>query len=179
MRIVRLIATPVILLGLVGLLAWAGIWGWRSLSAPLPSASPTPCVVESATEVTPAQVSVRILNGGYTTGLASQVQTKFEDLGYTIVRVGNTEDNDKVTRTTIRISESQKAQLELVSSVFVDPAVEFDDRVDGTVDVVLGTDAPKYADSPLTKVATPAGTVCKVPSPSPTPTAQPTSSPSA
>lgn len=173
MRIFRLIATPLVLLGLLGLLIWGALWGWSSLTAPLPSPSPTPCVVESATVIKPAQVSVRVYNGGYTTGLAQKVQTRLVEQGFTVVKVDNTDEQIKAV--TLRGSKSQDLQLQLLASQFVEPKIEHDDRVDGTVDVLLTTDAPKYNEKPLAEIASPSGSVCivasKSPSPSPSPEA--------
>lgn len=175
MRIFRLIATPLVLLALLGLLIWGALWGWSSLTAPLPSPSPTPCVVESAAVIKPAQVSVRVFNGGYTTGLAQKVQAHLADNGFKVVKVGNTDEQIKAV--TLRGSKSQELQIQLLASQFVDPKIENDDRVDGTIDVLLTTDGPTYNEKPLTEIASPTGSVCVVaskspsPSPSPSPTA--------
>ena len=172
MRIFRLIATPVILLGLVGLLAWGAFWGWNSLTAPLPSPSPTPCIVKPSETVNVSQVSVRIFNGGYTTGQAQRMQTRLVDFGYDVIRIANTEEQVKVL--TIRANKNQVAQIRLVASQFVDPKIEYDDRVDGTVDILLATEKPVYAEEPFYQVDAPGGVVCVVPpkvvSPTPTPT---------
>ncbi|WP_158522706.1 LytR C-terminal domain-containing protein [Tessaracoccus aquimaris] len=175
MRIFRLIATPVILLGLLGLLAWGAFWGWNSLTAPLPSPSPTPCVTQSADSVTVSQVSVRIFNGGFTSGQASRVQSHLQSAGFNVVRTGNTEERIKVL--TIRTSKSQYAQVRLVASQFVEPKIEYDDRVDGTVDILLATDKPVYNDKPLNQVSSVEGQICIVPSKTPTPVPTPTPSP--
>ncbi len=175
MRIFRLIATPVILLGLLGLLAWGALWGWNSLTAPLPSPSPTPCVTQTSAVVTPPQVSVRIYNGGFTSGQASRVQTKFQELGFNVVRIGNTEE--RVKTLTVRANKSQQAQIDLVASQFVEPTIDYDDRVDGTVDVLLPTDNPVYNDKALKEVAAVDGAICVVPSKSPSPTPTPTPEP--
>ncbi len=179
MRIFRLIATPVILLGLLGLLAWGAFWGWNSLTAPVPSPSPTPCVTQPAETINVTQVSVRIFNGGYTTGQASRARTRLEEFGYQVIRVDNTEDDDMVKQVTIRANKNQVAQLRLVSSLFVDPVIENDDRVDGTVDIILPTDAPVYNEKPLFQVTAPDGVVCVVPpkSPSPSPSPSPSREP--
>ena len=73
MRVFRLIATPVLLLGLLGFLAWGASWGWQNLTAPAPSPPPTPCVNQSASAVTASNVSVRVFNGGFQAGLATRV----------------------------------------------------------------------------------------------------------
>ncbi|SHJ44244.1 LytR cell envelope-related transcriptional attenuator [Tessaracoccus bendigoensis DSM 12906] len=176
MRIFRLIATPVILLGLLGLLAWGAFWGWNSLTAPLPSPSPTPCVTRSSETINVTQVSVRIFNGGYTTGQASRARTRLEAFGFQGIRIYNTEDDGMVKEVTIRANKTQVAQIRLVASQFVDPVIEHDDRVDGTVDIILPTDPPVYNEKPFFQVSSPDGTICVVPSPTPSPSPSPSPS---
>lgn len=167
MRIFRLIATPVILLGLLGLLLWGASWGWKSLTAPLPSPSPTPCVTQSAEVVTPANISLRVLNGGFTSGLANRVSRTLRDnIGFKIVKVDNSDE--RVTGTIIRGSAKQETELQLVASYFNEAKIEHDDRVDGTIDVLVGSDYKDMAKSPKPQAPASQGVICVVPSPSPT-----------
>ncbi|MHA6513726.1 LytR C-terminal domain-containing protein [Tessaracoccus sp. Z1128] len=180
MRIFRLIATPILLLGLLGLLLWGASWGWKALTEPLPSPSPTPCVVGPAEVVTPADISVRVLNGGFTSGLANRVGSHMERAGFTVIRVGNTDE--RVFGTVIRANQRDTLQVDLVASQFIEPVIEYDDRVDGTVDILVGTDFRGSNPSPPSTQATPTdGQFCRVPSPSPSPSVleTPASSPSA
>lgn len=174
MRIFRLIATPILLLGLLGFLIWAASWGWKALTEPLPSPSPTPCVLSPAETVTPESVTVRIYNGGFTSGLANRVSRELEGAGFTVIRVDNTEE--AVTGTIIRTSRSQSAQSDLVASFFVEPELDTDDRVDGIVDVLVGTDFQGFAEEPLGEVEVPGGEICVVPSESPSPSPSPSGS---
>ncbi|NHB85232.1 LytR C-terminal domain-containing protein [Tessaracoccus sp. HDW20] len=50
-------------------------------------------------------MSVRIFNGGYTTGQAQRVQTRLVDFGYNVLRIANTEEQIKVL--TIRANRNQ------------------------------------------------------------------------
>ena len=84
MRIFRLIATPVILLGLLGLLIWGANWGWKALLEPLPSPSPTPCVMENTEMMNPTHVSVRVFNGGFTGGLANREGRRLTEAGFAV-----------------------------------------------------------------------------------------------
>ena len=166
MRIFRLIATPVILLGLLGLLIYAATWGWKALTEPLPSPSPTPCVTQSATVVSPTTISLRIYNGGFTSGLANRISRSMKEVGFQVVRVDNTEE--RITGTVIRGNEQQTAELTLVASYFNEATIEFDDRVDGTVDVLVGSEYKDFNPSPIPEAPATAGVICVVPSPSPT-----------
>ena len=168
MRIFRLIATPILLLGLLGLLLWGANWGWKALTEPLPSPSPTPCVMAPAEVVTPADISVRVLNGGFTSGLASRVGTHLKRAGFSVLKVGNTEE--PIVGTVIRANEREAAQVSVVAAQFTEPVIEYDDRVDGTLDVLVGTDFKGTASSPsITQAPSAGGQICRVPSPSPSP----------
>lgn len=175
MRIFRLVATPVILLALLGLLAWAALWGWKELVAPFPSPSPTPCVVQPAAAVTPAQVTVRVFNGGFTTGLATTEGHRLTEAGFKVTKVDNTDE--RIKGTIIRGSEKDADQVTLVASYYKEPTVEYDDRVDGTVDVMVGSDFLGAGEAPLPEVVPESGEVCLVPSPSPTPSPSPSPAP--
>lgn len=177
MRIFRLIATPILLLGLLALLVWGATWGWKALTEPLPSPSPTPCVTTAAAVVTPVDVTLRVFNGGFTSGLANRVKTDLEKAGFVVIKVDNTEE--RVVGTMIRANEREAAQIQLVSSYFVEPQVDYDTRVDGTVDVLVGTDFAGMAEAPLAQVESPAGEVCRVPSPSPSVPVSPSPTPPA
>ena len=172
MRLFRLVATPLLLLALVGLLIWGAFWGWRNLTAPLPTPEPTPCVTVSTELVNVTQVSVRVFNAGFTSGLASRVGAKLEDVGFNVVRIENTDE--RVTRGVIvRTNKENAAAIRLVSSYFAAPEVEYDTRVDGTVDILLASDWGDYGTTPLFQVsAGKGGTTCVVPeaSASPEPT---------
>lgn len=159
MRVFRLIATPILLLGLLGFLIWGGLWGWRNLTAPLPSPEPTPCVLLDQEGVWPNDVLINVYNGGYTRGLAERVATQLRDSGYHIARTTNTEETVRVT--IIRGAESDQRSLDLVASNFVDSTIDYDERVDGTVDVLVGTEFGGYTEEPLTHIPLEGDQVCK------------------
>ncbi len=173
MRIFRLIATPLLLLGLLGLLIWGAFWGWRNLTAPLPEPDPTPCVTVSTDLVTVQDVSVNVYNAGFTSGLASRVSSRLEDVGFNVMRVENTEE--RVTSGVIvRTNEDNGPAIRLVTSYFADATLEFDDRVNGTVDILLSSEEPTPGATPLFQVSSgEEGTICipaaALPSPSESP----------
>ncbi len=163
MRIFRLIATPLLLLGLLGLLVWGAFWGWQNLTAPLPEPEPTPCVTVSAEIVSVGDVSVRVYNAGFTSGLANRVATRLEEVGFNVIRVENTEE--RVTSgVIIRTSEDNQPAVRLVTSHFADATVEYDGRVDGTVDILLASEEPTPGETPLSQVSSgEKGTTCVPP----------------
>ena len=172
MRIVRLIATPLLLLALLALLLWGAFWGWQNLTAPLPEPEPTPCVTVSTDLITVQDVSVNVYNAGFKSGLANRVSTRLRGVGFNIMRVDNTEE--RVTSgVVIRTNEENRPAIRLVTSYFADFTLEFDDRIDGTIDVLVGSDFQGFGDKPL-KSVTAGKTLCVMPTPSVTPTTSPT-----
>ncbi len=167
MRLFRMVATPVLLLSLLALLIWGASWGWRNLTAPLPSPSPTPCVTKSASIITSDMVSVRVLNGGFTSGLAGRVAEHLGNNGFTVLRTGNTEE--RVKETIVRGSTESEAKLTMLQSHFKGAIIEHDDRVDGSVDVLVGTGYEGVTGNGVTQIEAPGGVTCDYPSPSPTP----------
>lgn len=176
MRIFRLIATPIILLGLLGLLIWGASWGWKALTAPLPSPSPTPCVVQPVEEMNTSHAYVRVFNGGFTSGLANREARRLTEAGFNVVQIDNVEE--RIRGTVIRANRDQEHRaVRLVKSYFINPTVEWDDRIDGTVDVLVGTDfegAP--TEGQLFKIQPPTGEVCVVPQPTESPSPSPSPS---
>lgn len=163
-----MIATPILLLGLLGLLVWGGLWGWRNLTAPLPSPEPTPCVKRTTDIVVASDVYVRVLNGGYTRGLAERAATHLRDFDYNVFSVGNTDEQVGVT--VVRGGEDSQPGMRLVQSHFLDAILEYDDRVDGTIDLLLGTQFAGYNDNHYNEVSSGEdGTACIPASASPSP----------
>ncbi len=116
----------------------------------------------------PADISVRVFNGGFTSGLANRVGTHLERAGFSVLKVGNTEE--PIVGTVIRANEREAAQVSVVAAQFTEPVIEYDDRVDGTLDVLVGTDFKGTASSPsITQAPSAGGQICRVPSPSPSP----------
>ncbi|HMR49669.1 MAG TPA: LytR C-terminal domain-containing protein [Arachnia sp.] len=167
MRLFRLIATPIVLLALLGFLLWAGRWGWRELTAPIPTPEPTPCVTQPVDVVVPQNVSVRVLNGGFTSGLAGKASKHLESAGFTILTVGNTDE--RIMATLIRGNIQNEAALELTASYFASATIEHDDRVDGTIDVLVGSEFAGFGEGPLLENPSNTGNLCVPPTPDPTP----------
>lgn len=169
MRYFRVVGTPLLLIALLGLLFWGASWGWSKLSAPLPSPSPTPCVTKEASVIVPQNVTIRVFNGGFTSGLAKTVGNWLKDRQFQVAKVGNT---DKRVKTTIVIgNKEQQAVLEFVQAQFRGATIEYDDRVDGVVDVLVGTEYGGAVEEAPLEWAAPGGTVCEAVSPSPSPSA--------
>lgn len=155
-------------MGLLGLLIWGAFWGWRNLTAPLPTPEPTPCVTVTTELVNVSQVSVRVFNGGFTSGLASRVGNRLSDAGFNVIEVDNIDERIR-EGVIIRANEDNVPGLRLVTSYFQDPIVQYDDRVDGTIDILLASEEPAAGTEPLFQVSSgEGGTACVPPDPTPT-----------
>lgn len=166
MRIFRLLATPAILIGLLIFLYWGATQGWNALTAPFPGPSPTPCVTKSLTTLTPQDVTVRVYNGGSETGKAGEVAQVLKAAGFKVAKTTNTKES--VTKTIIRSGQNNTDAAKLVASYLQgSPTPATDDRVDGTVDVLIGSEYQGTVESGLTEVQVESGSICLAPSPSP------------
>ena len=94
------------------------------------------------------------------------------DKGFTVIKVDNVEE--RITSPLVRGNKREEPSMTLVASHYENATLEFDDRVDGTVDLLLGSEKPEPVKKPLTKVETD-GNLCVMP----TTTASPSPSPSA
>lgn len=158
-----MISTPVLLLGLLGLLIWGGLWGWRNLTAPLPTPEPTPCVTRPTDKLVPSDLYVRVLNGGFTRGLAERVSSTLRELGFNVIGTGNTEED--ITGTIIRARRESLPGMQLVGSALQGVEVDYDDRIDGTIDVLVGSEFGGFGEAPWPDKVVDSGLWCFPPQP--------------
>ncbi len=173
------VKTPVTLLILLVILFTGAWWGYQNVIKPIPPLPPEPCVTQTVGEnLTSSKVTVRIYNGGTTRGLAADVGSFLREKGFNVIVIDNADIDYETTHVFARVPEEPQAQL--VAGFFAGVTVKGDDRIDGTVDVYLGT---KYGglvkDAPVT-IAVPDQTVCLPPSETPaeTPSETPAETPS-
>lgn len=156
-----MIATPIVLVGLLALLGFGLWWGWNELTRP-PSPEPViPCEIQEMTELTSDQVHVQVLNGGTVTGRARQISDDLARHGFHTDNPANTEEAVEGT-VIVGASENDPAVL-LVHGFFPESQIRGDDRVDGTVHVLIGDDDPGFFDEALTTIEVPDGQVCLPP----------------
>lgn len=169
-----MIVTPITLLVLLGILGFGAWWGYREISKPLPGNVPTPCVTTPAKELTSSQVAVRVLNGGYTTGLGTKVGKALEVKGFKVLFTGNSKE--RIKKTVIVASTADAPEAKLVLGFFKDATIRPDARVDATVDVLVGSEyGDMNADAP-TSIAVSSGSVCVPVMPSPSGSGSPAAS---
>jgi len=161
-RYLRLIGTPVTLLVLLGFLVYGGWWGYRNVMAPLPGSTPTPCVTQNVGKhLSSSDVSVRVLNGGTTVGLAGRIGAQLTNVGFKVISTGNT--SEVVTSTVVVGASKNAPEVKLVLGFFKGAKVRADKRTDGTVDVLVGDGFGGFNAKAARQVAVPGGTVCLPP----------------
>lgn len=164
----RAATTPVVLLLLLGLLLFGAWWGYKNVLRPAPGVPPTPCVTQDVGKtLASSSVTVRVYNGGRTTGLAGKVAEAMKARKFIIKSVANTDEQIKTT--IVRGGAIDNPEVQLVAKQFRGVTVRADDRTDGTVDVLVGSEYSGMAPKAPTTIEVPGGVVC-LPSPSAKPT---------
>jgi LCP family protein required for cell wall assembly len=144
-------------------------------AAPAPETAPAPEAVPAAGEaltVAPAEVTVNVLNGTGTTGLAAEVAEKLSDQGFGIGTVGN--EPGTVNGTVVRHGPNVREQARTVGAAIVPGAVlEPSDAIGETVQLVIGpgfTDvAPVTIGAPAVEAAPEAPAAAPETTPAPAP----------
>lgn len=178
-EIVRLAKTPVTLLLMLGILAFAANWAIKAVSVPAGRTS-IPCVMTDVGGVlTPDKVVVRVLNTGTTAGLAKTTANRLRVATFYIQKYANS--TEKVDKTTIVGYAADSPEVQLVMAYFQDAVFRADGRADHSVDVLLANTLT-WADAPPANLPVP-GPVCinadRFTTPSAVPsTPAPTSAPS-
>ncbi|MDR0284040.1 MAG: LytR C-terminal domain-containing protein [Propionibacteriaceae bacterium] len=167
-----MVSTPITLLILLGALCYGVWWGYKEVTATVPGPTPQACVTQPMTELTTADVTVNVYNGGSLRGLAGRVADTLHSGGFVVGKVGNS--TTKVGSILIIGAAADNPEVQLVAARFTNPEIQADARPDHTVDVVLGNsyvEAGGMVAEPPASIQIPSGTVCL---PAPTPTATPT-----
>lgn len=173
----RAAATPLVLLALLAVLILGGYWGYQNVIKPIPAKAPQPCVTQNVgTALTPKAVTVRVYNGGRTGGLAGKVGAALKAKGFKVPVTTNTDE--RVRSTIILGGKADNPEVLLVAAHFLKATIRADKRVDGTVDVLVGTEFGGMAAKPPSSVPLPSGTAC-LPSPTPKSAAKPAAKPAA
>lgn len=133
-------------------------------SEPEPGATPTPT---ATLPVAPSDVSVRVLNGSSTSGLAGRTAQALRDEGFDVSSVGDAPAHVAVTQ--IRYPSSQADAARTLAAVLPDAQLVRDPTLTGVL-LVLGPDAPTVQPLPgagpsATASPTPSGTATPVPVP--------------
>lgn len=134
----RAIRTPLSLLVLLGILGFGGWWGYNNVMKAPPPPPPTPCTSQDVDgSLRASQVAIRVFNGGAATGKAGEVSRVLVGKGFAVRATTNTDE--RVKQTTIVGKSKNDPAVKLVQSFFKKTSVREDKRVDGTVDVIVGS----------------------------------------
>jgi hypothetical protein len=137
-RIFRVVRTPITLLILFGMLLYGAWWGYNNIIKPIPPLPPEPCVDQSVPkgQLHANQVVVRVYNGGDRKGLAADVGRSLRGKGFRVVLTTNTVE--KIQKTVVVGAHDNNPEVLFVKSFFKEAVVRSDQRVDRTVDVLVG-----------------------------------------
>ncbi|MGC3954869.1 MAG: LytR C-terminal domain-containing protein [Propionicimonas sp.] len=170
-QVVRVIKTPVMLLLLVAFVGYVAMWGVAQAKAPIPPRPPVPCEpLDVGDTLIPAMVQVRVFNGG-TQPMAKTTASLLRAFDFKVIKYGNTDE--RLENTVIVGKTENDPQVQLLTNFFKDAQVRGDGRIDGVVDVLLGTNSVRISNPKVTTVKVD-GPVCLPPStklPTPTPEA--------
>jgi hypothetical protein len=168
-RIFRVARTPVTLLILFGMLLYGAWWGYHNIIKPIPPLPPAPCVDQSVPDgqLKTSQVVVKVYNGGDRKGLAADVGRSLRNEGFRVILTTNTVE--KIQKTVIVGAGEENPEVLFVKSFFKEANVRSDQRVDRTVDVLVGNKYRGFDKDAKTTYQVDANTVC-LPSQTPSPT---------
>lgn len=168
-RVFRVVRTPVTLLILFGVLLYGAWWGYNNIIKPVPSLPPEPCVNQSVPEgqLKSSQVVVKVYNGGDRKGLAADVGRSLRGKGFRVTLTTNTVE--KIQKTVIVGADPNNPEVKFVKTFFKESVVRADQRVDRTVDVLVGNKYGGFNKSAKTTYRVDTDTIC-LPSQTPSPT---------
>jgi hypothetical protein len=137
-RIFRVVRTPVTLLILFGMLLYGAYWGYNNIIKPVPPLPPDPCVEQTVPkgQLKASQVVIKVYNGGDRKGLAADVGRSLRNEGFRVVQTDNTVE--KIQRTVIVGADANNPEVLFVKSFFKEATTRSDQRVDRSVDVLVG-----------------------------------------
>lgn len=149
---------------------WESIREDRPLNAePDPSASPTPSATPSLT-VSPADISVLVVNATGAPGLAGQAQRALQVQGFSSVQTGNAAPGQEGAL--VEYSGEDDAAARTVAAAFPGAKVARTEGLGTTVRVTLGGGAPDVVEVPNRLGSTPLPSASiHAPTPTPSPTA--------
>jgi hypothetical protein len=175
----RHLTTAITMLFLCGLLVLGAVWGFKSLFAQIPSASPSagqpsptckPQQIDAGQRMPSTQITVSVFNSGSRVGLASETLNSLANRGFKLGDIGNAPSNANVRSVQVWTTKTHDVEARLV-------ALQFGKRVKvrvskvnlgAGVDVVLGNGFRGLVRAPSSIRATTPQKVCApISSPSP------------
>lgn len=169
-RILRAVRTPFTLLVLLGVLCYGAWWGYSNVIREVPPAPPAPCVQQQLpkNQLKSSQVTVSVFNGGNKRGLAGDVGRSLRGRGFKVATTTNT--LQKVQKTIIVGANAKNPEVLMVQAFFKDSQVKADKRVDGSVDVLVGSNYGGFNSKAKTTYTVKSAKACLPAQPTATPT---------
>jgi hypothetical protein len=165
----RLLKTPIWLTLMIALLVTSALLGIHWIKTGIRPVLPDPCITVSLAELKPANIVVRVYNGGSERGLAGKTAKTLKTAGFIIAATGNT---DEPIHDTVIVGVAEDSpEVQFVAAWFEKVTVRADGRQDHTVDILVGdAGAPMVPEDqrPLS-LTIPSGLVCVPPTASPLP----------
>jgi len=150
--------TPTVLAVMLLVLLGGGWWGYHLVASGVRPPQAAPCVVISLSELKPANVVVRVYNGGSERGLAGRVAKTLKTAGFIISSTGNTDE--PIHDTVIVGVAPDSPEVQFVASWFDKATTRGDGRSDHTVDVLVGDASAPMVAAPPPALTIPSGQVC-------------------
>lgn len=155
--------TPVTLLAVLALVVLTGLWGYNTLTAPLPPPKPKPCVMQDiGPDFKPEHGTLRVYNGTDRNGFGRRVAAMLRAEGFRVIRIANSPE--PIQGVTVVGVDKDSPEVKLVMSYFPKATFTADpDKIDHTVDVTIGDGWDSLARRPLKSVPLPDGKACIAP----------------
>ena len=174
-QVIRVIKTPVTLIILLAMLGYGAMWGYQHVTMPDNRKIETCVQTDVGANLTPDKVTVRVLNGGETGGLAKIVANNLRIDGFHVVYYNNSEE--RVPNTIVVGNSVDDPEVQLMLGFFTGSTARGDGRADHVVDVILGDKNTQIENAVASVPVT--GPVCLPAIAASTASATPTPSPSA
>jgi hypothetical protein len=135
--------TVITMLVLAGLVFFAGLFAWDSITDPDESSDRAPgptCQPAAPTDAPPpAEIELNVYNATDRNGLASSIAGEMRTRGFAILDVANDPSGREITGTAeVRAHLDSQAAASLVMAQVPGAVFVADNRTDGTVDLVVG-----------------------------------------
>ena len=174
-QVIRVIKTPVTLIILLAILGYGAMWGYQHVTMPDNRRVETCVMTDVGSKLTADKVTVRVLNGGETGGLAKIVASFLRSRGFRVIYYNNSDE--RVANTVVVGNSVDDPEVQLMLGFFTGSTARGDGRVDHVVDVIMG-DKNTQIENPVDSIPV-TGPVCLPPIQASTASATPTPSPSA
>jgi hypothetical protein len=155
-QVIRVIKTPVTLIILLAMLGYGAMWGYQHVTMPDNRKVQTCVMTDVGENLTPERVTVRVLNGGESGGLAKLMAGFLRAHGFRAPSYNNS--NERVPNTVVVGNSVDDPEVKLLLGFFTGSTARGDERADHSVDVIMG-DKDTHIENPVASIPV-SGPVC-------------------